>query len=882
VTFADNFAVPDDTGPIRASELHASLGESLGAQASEALDPQSGISAMQLWRRAKSAMAGGDMVPGLNAPDAPLPEDIANFDQAKAEIPDVSIADAKARVKQEGLDGSLPLPDQPSIKAPVLDLMIQEAHEHRDREAAIARGPHGFFSGALGFATSIGAGMIDPVNMAAFSVPVLGEARWGKLLANAGDSLFARAGARAVQGAAQGVVGTAALQPFDYLMHTADGRDYTMADALKSVIMGAGMGAAFHAGIGGVGDVAARLGGRALPGAADETGAAAVQPIGEAQLEGRGGAFGPPGDEVPGVTSPSAPAAAAPEADEAFRGMHDAYPPDHPASVLADLPPGAREDVARASMADLINGRPVRAAEMLQEAAKVDPRIAESVSAYHGSPYDFDVFDDNKIGTGEGAQVRAYGHYLAQSESVAAGYRYKLSRREGGDGVLYRAAIKRPLGDFLEWETDLSQQAAGRKILKDMDPDFKARLEDYLEQHDQPALEDLTGGMFHRLLERYASEDELPGATHHGHYRRAASEHLQSLDIPGVTFLDQKSRSNRAYGDLDAVPASGNATRNFVVFSDKDVEITHKNGVPVSRAEAKAIKEEKRAAKSQSLLEFIRAKGGVSEDDPLAADLLQSFGGENPNIRGKGKLVRSDGLSLDRLREAAVEAGYLHDQGNETGGASQSTVRDLLDAVDREARGEKQYPRGEELAGVDENAAHLAERSEAEREIFFHQAGEDIDRLLDQNGVTAIRPQIKNFAMRLLERGKARDAEDAFHQSLDNFDMLGGRDQLGDADMADWQQFANAPADYEDPELVAQSKQAAATPEPASVDPAKAPSAAEQAAAEADKVLEDMRPMLTEEERTQIDELLGQLDRDREERGSIIKEGAACLAAAVA
>jgi len=932
VTFADNFAVPDDTGPIRASELHASLGESLGAQASEALDAQSGISAMQLWRRAKSAMAGGDMVPGLNAPDAPLPEDIANFDQAKAEIPDVSIADAKARVKQEGLDGALPLPDQPSIKAPVLDLMIQEAQEHRDREAAIARGPHGFFSGALGFATSIGAGMIDPVNMAAFSIPVLGEARWGKLLANAGDSLFARAGVRAVQGAAQGAVGTAALQPLDYLMHTADGRDYTMADALKSVIMGAGMGAAFHAGIGGVSDVAARFGGRALPGAADGPGAAAVQPIGETQLEGRGEAFGTPGEEVPGVTAPSAPAAAAPEADEAFRDMPDAYPPDHPASVLADLPPGAREDVARAAMADVINGRPVRAAEMLQEAAKVDPRIAETIDAWHGSPHDFDAFDIARIGDGEGAQSFGHGLYFAENEGVARRYRVTTSDASFirkvqdiydessspdeaaeaiRDSTTFNAGEKRLLtalqhDDWLGFDYphqavsaalrqprnfDLSPER--QKALADLGRVYRVKIRARPEQlldWDKPlaeqspevkeavskllpegktkwGFEPRTGEDFARAMPDHLGE---PGPTTKIANRAKASEAMRNAGILGIKYLDQGSR------------ARGEGTRNFVVFSDRDVEITHKNGIPVSRAEAKAIKAEKRAAKPQSLLEFIRAKGGVSEDDPLAADLLQSFGGENPNIRGKGKLVRPEGLSLDRLREAAVEAGYLHDHGDETGGASQSTIQDLLDSVDREARGEKQYPRGEELAGVDENAAHLAERSEAEREIFFHQAGEDIDRLLDQNGVTAIRPQIKNFALRLLERGKARDAEDAFHQSLDNFDMLGDRPQMGDADMADWQQFANAPADYEDPEFVAQSKQAAATPEPASVDPAKAPSAAEQAAAEADKVLEDMRPMLTEEERTQIDELLGQLDRDREERGSIIKEGAACLAAAVA
>ncbi len=34
--------------------------------------------------------------------------------------------------------------------------------------------------------------MIDPVNAAAFSIPMIGEARMGKVIASAGDSILAR------------------------------------------------------------------------------------------------------------------------------------------------------------------------------------------------------------------------------------------------------------------------------------------------------------------------------------------------------------------------------------------------------------------------------------------------------------------------------------------------------------------------------------------------------------------------------------------------------------------------------------------------------------------------------------------------------------------
>ena len=49
------------------------------------------------------------------------------------------------------------------------------------------------------------------------------------------------------------------------------------------------------------------------------------------------------------------------------------------------------------------------------------------IKAYHGSPYEFDRFDDEAIGTGEGAQAYGFGHYLAEREVTAKSYRDALS-----------------------------------------------------------------------------------------------------------------------------------------------------------------------------------------------------------------------------------------------------------------------------------------------------------------------------------------------------------------------------------------------------------------------------------------------------------------------
>jgi hypothetical protein len=56
-----------------------------------------------------------------------------------------------------------------------------------------------------------------------------------------------------------------------------------------------------------------------------------------------------------------------------------------------------------------------------------DPDTDEGITAYHGSPHDFEQFDISKIGTGEGAQAFGHGLYFAQNENVAKGYRDALA-----------------------------------------------------------------------------------------------------------------------------------------------------------------------------------------------------------------------------------------------------------------------------------------------------------------------------------------------------------------------------------------------------------------------------------------------------------------------
>ena len=52
--------------------------------------------------------------------------------------------------------------------------------------------------------------------------------------------------------------------------------------------------------------------------------------------------------------------------------------------------------------------------------------VEEGITAYHGSPHEFEKFDTSKIGTGEGAQAFGHGLYFAEAEPVAKEYRDAL------------------------------------------------------------------------------------------------------------------------------------------------------------------------------------------------------------------------------------------------------------------------------------------------------------------------------------------------------------------------------------------------------------------------------------------------------------------------
>lgn len=110
------------------------------------------------------------------------------------------------------------------------------------REDVISRGPTGVSSFAAKLGVGFLASAIDPLNIAAAFVPVVGEARYAAWVNSMG-----RVPAGLAKGAVEGFVGTAAIEPLPYFAAKYDGMNYGMMDSFLNVTFGTALGGGLHA-----------------------------------------------------------------------------------------------------------------------------------------------------------------------------------------------------------------------------------------------------------------------------------------------------------------------------------------------------------------------------------------------------------------------------------------------------------------------------------------------------------------------------------------------------------------------------------------------------------------------------------------------------------
>jgi len=251
----------------------------------------------------------------------------------------------------------------------------------------------------------------------------------------------------------------------------------------------------------------------------------------------------------------------------------------------------------------------------------VDNDDEDGITAYHGSPHDFDQFDISKLGTGEGNQSYGHGLYFAGNEAVAKGYRNSLSdtlihpegtpdleKRAGQMALVFsdntpEGAVKW-LSKFKNGATHTSPnmtpelvEAVSKKFSSgDFRPGghmYKVKLNvkpEELLDWDKPLSEQ------HPNIQRIAREADINKAigptrgvlqawregrdvgveatgrdlhqalSNYGENGKQASDYLQSQGLKGIRYLDAGSRN-----DTD-----GDPTHNYVMFHHDPVQVTDK------------------------------------------------------------------------------------------------------------------------------------------------------------------------------------------------------------------------------------------------------------------------------------------------------------------
>lgn len=226
-------------------EYPAPLGDVLSAEAKNAWlrSPFPSIG-----RHLEQQQAGGrDDRTGILAG---MPRDL---DPTEAEVEEPEVISKEAadeELKARGFELDVP---SKGMRREEFDLLIGLKQEEANVQFTLNRAPRGFGPAALRFGTHLGVTMLDPVNIASAFLPVVGQARYARMLKQASSGL-GRAGVRARVGAVEGAAGAAVVEPIVYGQARAEQADYGMADVLSNIAVGTVLGGGLHMGAGAVAD----------------------------------------------------------------------------------------------------------------------------------------------------------------------------------------------------------------------------------------------------------------------------------------------------------------------------------------------------------------------------------------------------------------------------------------------------------------------------------------------------------------------------------------------------------------------------------------------------------------------------------------------------
>ena len=139
----------------------------------------------------------------------------------------------------------------------VVDYIVERKNLENSRASILARGPNSKMAKSFFFLESLGTSFLDPINIGASFVPIVGQARFAAMVARSGKNI-----ARMKKGFREGLVGNAMVEPIVYGVAKAEQADYGAYDAITNIALGGFIGSAAHVGFGRIGDFLAEKRGK--------------------------------------------------------------------------------------------------------------------------------------------------------------------------------------------------------------------------------------------------------------------------------------------------------------------------------------------------------------------------------------------------------------------------------------------------------------------------------------------------------------------------------------------------------------------------------------------------------------------------------------------
>ena len=220
--------------------------------------------------------------------------------------------------------------------------------------------------------------------------------------------------------------------------------------------------------------------------------------------------------------------------------------PESPQKLYRSL---AGETEARTAAARVGLGAEARRGTLLAETADVAPedQLILFQQAYHGSPYGFDSFSTDAIGSGEGMQAFGWGLYFTDNRGIAKGYADKLQKPlvrykgEDTETAKLRAQGTRTAEEIEAGWISVEEHMLGsiermaRNKLKGTISDYKEHIKNLIESREISLEDELVPEFDKRILRKQI--EALRNIDPEQIEVQPATRNLYTVDIPDGDYI---------------------------------------------------------------------------------------------------------------------------------------------------------------------------------------------------------------------------------------------------------------------------------------------------------------------------------------------------------